>query len=233
LSVRAANKLKVRQPLARADVVLNDGALVTRLQAYRAAIEEELNVHEVRFMHPGHEGGAVLFRLKPNFRALGARLGPRVQRVKAALEAGDGDRLHAELAREGKLTLTIDGEELAIGADEVEVSAEAAAGFAAETGPIGVVVLHTTLTEALIEEGILREIVSRVQAERKEHGLEYTDRIALSLGGSARVVRVARAGAEHVRAECLVTELSFDATPGDAKEWSISEETLLLAVRRA
>ncbi len=232
LSVRAANKLKVRQPLARADVVFNDGALGGRLEAYRAAIEEELNVHEVRFMHPGHEGGAVTFRLKPNFRALGARLGPRVQRVKAALETADGDRLHAELARAGKLTLTIDGEALAIGADEVEVSAEAAAGFAAETGQVGVVVLHTTLTEALIDEGILREIASRVQAERKERGLEYTDRILLSLGGSERVVRVARDGAEHLRAECLVAELRLEATPADAKEVPLGDETLLLAVRR-
>jgi len=233
LSVRAANKLKVRQPLARADVVCNDGGLVQRLEAYRASMEEELNVHEVRLMHPGHEGGAVTFRLKPNFRALGARLGSRVQRVKAALEVADGDRLRAELVREGRLTLSIDGEALEIGADEVEVSAEAAPGFAAETGPVGVVVLHTTLTEALVDEGILREIVSRVQAERKELGLAYTDRIVLSLGGSERVVRVARAGAEHLAAECLVTALDFDAAPGAAREVPLGDEVLRVLVRRA
>ncbi len=233
LSVRAANKLKVRQPLARADVVCNDGGLVQRREAYRAAMEEELNVHEVRLMHPGHEGGAVTFRLKPNFRALGARLGSRVQRVKAALEVADGDRLRAELVREGRLTLSIDGEALEIGADEVEVSAEAAPGFAAETGPVGVVVLHTTLTEALVDEGILREIVSRVQAERKELGLAYTDRIVLSLGGSERVVRVARAGAEHLAAECLVTALDFDAAPGAAREVPLGDEVLRVLVRRA
>ncbi|MBN2196373.1 MAG: class I tRNA ligase family protein [Polyangiaceae bacterium] len=233
LSVRTANRLKVRQPLAQADVVFNDGALAARVEAYRRPIEEELNIHEVRIMYPGHEAGAVTFRMKPNFRALGARLGKRVQLVKAALEAGNGELFHAELAREGKVTLSVEGEPLVVGPDELEVTAEAASGFAAETGAVGVVVLHTTLTEALVDEGLLRELVSRVQGERKELGLEYTDRVWLSLGGGERILRVAREGIEHLKAECLAAEVRFDARPGAAKEVAMGEETLLYAVRRA
>jgi isoleucyl-tRNA synthetase len=232
LSVRAANKLRVRQPLGQVDVVFNDSALVERLEAYRGPIEEELNVHAVRFMYPGHEAGAVTFRIKPNFRALGARLGKRVQLVKSALEAANGDQLHAELARAGEVTLAIGGEELSIGSDELEVTAEAAPGFAAETGPVGVVVLHTTLTDALVDEGLLREIVSRVQAERKDLNLEYTDRIVLSLGGSDRIARVGREGREHLAAECLASEVRFDAAVGAAKEVAVGDETLLLSLRR-
>src|SRR5262249_51862995 len=89
LSVRTSNKLKMRQPLSRGDVVLNDGELMRRLEPYVELIKEELNVHEVRFMFPGHEQGAVKFRLKPNFRALGPRLGKNVQAAKKALEMAD------------------------------------------------------------------------------------------------------------------------------------------------
>jgi isoleucyl-tRNA synthetase len=93
LSVRTANKLKVRQPLARADVVFNDPSLMQRLESYRELVREELNVREVRFMSGGHEDGAVAFRLKPNFRALGPRIGKGVQAAKKALEAADGAKL--------------------------------------------------------------------------------------------------------------------------------------------
>ncbi|NUM88465.1 MAG: class I tRNA ligase family protein, partial [Bdellovibrionales bacterium] len=189
LSVRTANRLKVRQPLSRADVVFNDRATMERLDSHRSLIAEELNVHEVRFMFPGHEQGAVSFKLKPNFRTLGPRLGKRVQEVKQALDAADGSALHAQLSSSGAIVLDLGGERLSFSGDEIEVSVSAAAGFAAETGKVGVVVLHTTLTDALIDEGLLREVVSRVQQARKDLGLEFTDRVRLFIGGSPRVQR--------------------------------------------
>jgi isoleucyl-tRNA synthetase len=229
LSVRTSNKLKVRQPLARADVVFNDGELLGRLGDYKSLIREELNVHEVRFMFPGHEDGAVAFRIKPNFRALGPRLGKNVQAAKKALEGADGSALHAELSRTGKVRITIEGDSYELGPEEIQVSAEAAPGFAAETGRVGVVVLHTTLTEALIDEGLLREVVSRVQAARKDLGLEFTARIKLNVGGSERLVRVTRAGASHLGQECLATEIVFEPH-GAAKEHALGEEVLQLHV---
>jgi isoleucyl-tRNA synthetase len=229
LSVRTSNKLKVRQPLERADVVFNDQDLLGRLSEYKSLIQEELNVHEVRFMFPGHEDGAVAFRIKPNFRALGPRLGKNVQAAKKALEAADGSALYAELSRTGKVQIAIEGEHYELGPEEIQVSAEAAPGFAAETGRIGVVVLHTTLTEALVDEGLLRELVSRVQAARKELGLDFTARVRLSLDGSERVVRVARAGEQHLRQECLASEVRFEPN-GGAKEHSLGEESLRLHV---
>jgi isoleucyl-tRNA synthetase len=229
LSVRTQNKLKVRQPLERADVVFNDGALMPRLEAYKALIQEELNVHEVRFMFPGHTDGAVAFRIKPNFRALGPRLGKNVQAAKKALEGADGSALYAELSRTGKVEVTIEGEPYLLGPEEIQVTAEAAPGFAAETGRVGVVVLHTTLTEALVDEGLLREVVSRVQAARKDLGLEFAARIQLWLDGSERLVRVARAGEQHLGQECLATEVRFDRHDA-AKEHTLGDEALRLHV---
>jgi isoleucyl-tRNA synthetase len=232
LSVRTANKLKVRQPLERADVVFNDGALMQRLDAYKALIQEELNVHEVRFMFPGHEDGAVAFRIKPNFRALGPRLGKNVQAAKKFLEGADGSALYAELSRSGNVQISIEGESYQLGPEEIQVSAEAAPGFAAETGRVGVVVLHTTLTEALVDEGLLREVMSRVQAARKDLGLEFTARVKLWVDGSERLVRVARAGQKHLSQECLATAVEF--APHDAaKEHSLGDEALRLHVAAA
>ncbi|MEO7035398.1 MAG: class I tRNA ligase family protein [Polyangiaceae bacterium] len=232
LSVRTANRLKVRQPLERADVVFNDGTLMPRLDAYKALIQEELNVHEVRFMFPGHTDGAVAFRIKPNFRALGPRLGKNVQAAKKALEGADGSALYAELSRTGKVEVTIEGETYLLGPEEIQVSAEAAPGFAAETGRVGVVVLHTTLTDALIDEGLLREVASRVQAARKDLGLEFTARVQLWLDGSERLLRVARGGEQHLRQECLATEVKF-ALHDSAKEHTLGDEALRLHVAPA
>src|SRR5262249_35745894 len=85
LQVRTANKLQVRQPLARADVVLSQHALAGPLAAHLDLIKEELNVHEIRFLKPGEEGSAVRYVLKPNFRALGPKLGKKVQLAKQVL----------------------------------------------------------------------------------------------------------------------------------------------------
>jgi isoleucyl-tRNA synthetase len=232
LSVRTANKLKVRQPLSRADVVFNDGEFLKRLTPYRELIQDELNVHTLEFMYPGHEQGAVAFRLKPNFRSLGPRLGKGVQDVKKALDARSGTELHAELSRTGKLVLDVQGQPLELVPDELEVLVEAQPGFAAETGRTGVVVLHTTLTEQLIDEGYLREIMSRMQATRKELGLEFTDRIALWIDGSERLRRVAAEGRELIARECLAAAVQVEAT-GDMKEHSIGDEVLRLRIEKS
>ncbi len=232
LSVRTASRLKVRQPLSRADVVLNDGALRETLRPYEDLVVDELNVHELRLMHPGHEQGAVAYRLKPNFKTLGPKLGKRVQAVKRALEGASGAGLHAELSRAGNIRLSLDGEVVQLDAEDIEVQVEAAPGFAAETGKVGVVVLHTTLTGALIDEGLLRELVSRVQAERKAAQLDFVDRIRLCVDGSERMLRIAREHAAHVQGECLAAELRLGEAPASAAEHTLGEEVLRVHIER-
>ena len=235
LSVRTANRLKVRQPLARADVVFNDKQTLERLGSHRSLIAEELNVHDVQFMFPGHEAGAVSFKLKPNFRTLGPRLGKRVQEVKQALDRADGSTLHAELSKSGKIVLDLAGEQLEFSSDEVEVSVSAAPGFAAETGKIGVVVLHTTLTEALVEEGLVRDLVSKIQQARKEIGLEFTDRVRLWIGGSERLRRIVAESCAHLSTECLageVVEGELASAPAGAREHQIGDETVAVHLEK-
>jgi len=232
LQVRTANKLKVRQPLSRADVILSSEGLGKALEAHRALIEEELNVHELCFLEPGKEGSAVRYVLKPNFRALGPKLGKKVQLAKQVLAKADASALRAELVTHGKVTIEIEGERVELGPEEIEVVVEANEGFAAAGGRAGVVVLHTTLTEALRDEGLGREILSRVQALRKEMDLGFTERIRLAIDGSERVKRVAEAAREALASEALASEVvvgpaSFE---GDKREVSVDGEAVVIVV---
>ncbi|MGK4004363.1 isoleucine--tRNA ligase [Sorangium sp. So ce1036] len=236
LQVRTANKLKVRQPLSRADVVLSQQGLSAALAEHVPLIAEELNVHEVRFLKPGEEGSAVRYVLKPNFRALGPKLGKKVQLAKQVLAKADASALRAALATEGKITIALDGEPVELGPEEIDVAVEAGEGFAAAGGRAGVVVLHTALTDALRDEGLGREILSRVQAARKGAGLEFTDRIRLAIRGSQRVCRVADAARAMIMAESLAAELVVGGQidgESSATEASVEGEALEIGLARA
>jgi isoleucyl-tRNA synthetase len=235
LQVRTANKLKVRQPLARADVVVSQASLATALGQHVELIRDELNVHEVRFLRPGEEGSEVRYVLKPNFRALGPKLGKKVQLAKAALAKADASAIRAGLATDGKVTIDLEGEAVELGPEEIEVVVEAAEGFAAAGGRSGVVVLHTALTDALRDEGLGREILSRVQGVRKELDLGFTDRIRLAVDGSERTRRVAAAIRDELAEEALAIEVTIGAAAftGERREGPVDGEEVILTVARA
>jgi isoleucyl-tRNA synthetase len=234
LSVRTNAKLKVRQPLDRADIVVSHASLCDALAAHKALIEEELNVHAVRLLQPGEERGEVKYVLKPNFRALGPKLGKKVQVAKQVLAKADASAIRAALATDGKVTLDLDGEKVDLGPDEIEVVVEAAEGFAAAGGRAGVVVLHTSLTDALRDEGLGREILSRVQGLRKELSLGFTERVKLAIDGSARVKRVAEGMRETIAREALATEVAIGAAPfaGEKREASVDGEDVVIVLAR-
>ena len=216
MQVRTAQKLRVRQPLEAADVVLADAGLAAALGEHLELVRDELNVRSVRIV--ADAGETVRWVVKPNFRALGPRAGKHMPAVKAALAAADGARLLRELEADGHVTLDAGGERFVLGPDEIAVSVEAHEGFAAASGPAGVVVLHTTLTPDLVEEGLFREVLSRVQALRKELDLEYTGRIRLWLSGDAKLLAAVRARAAVLARETLADAVALDSEPAPAAE---------------
>ncbi|HLM45565.1 MAG TPA: DUF5915 domain-containing protein, partial [Myxococcaceae bacterium] len=183
LKVRTDNRLKVRQPLSHADVMLSRRELQERVAMYRDLITDELNVHEVRFLETGQEADVVRYKVRPNLRAMGSRLGPKLAPVRKAFDAADGRALQRELALRGRVALTVDGESMVFPSEELEVLVEANPGYAAAGASVGVVVLHTELTEALVDEGLVRELLARVQGARKDMDLGYSDRIRLWVDG--------------------------------------------------
>ncbi len=177
-----------------------------------------------------HEQGAVTFRIKANFRALGPRLGKNVQAVKQALEKGDGGELFASLAKEGSCEVLVNGEAVKLDRTEVEVVVEAQSGFAAETGRVGVIVVHTTLTENLIDDGLLRRLIRRIQESRKKNLAKYTDRISLTLelGEGSRLRRVISRNVSQIEENCLVLpgKVSFGDVSKDVEPVQIGDESV-------
>ncbi len=234
LQVRTASKMRVRQPLSRADVVLSDKALSDGLQAHAALVCEELNVHELGVLAPGEEAGFVKYTLKPNFRALGPKLGKKVQACKQVLGKADAAALRTSLATHGEVSIEVEGEPLTLTPEEIEVAVEAQAGFAAAGGKVGVIVLNVQLTDALRDEGLVREVIARVQSVRKESGLDFADRIELELAGSQRLLDVARAASELIGRETLALKVSVGAGGiGGEKVFSFEGEELRVSLRKA
>jgi isoleucyl-tRNA synthetase len=229
LRVRTDNKLKVRQPLSKAEVTLSKGELDARVSRYADLIAEELNVHEVRFVHGAEEH--VEYKVKPNFRRLGPRVGKKMPAVKKAMEAADGSRLRASLLSAGKAEIDVEGEPLALELEDIEVTVQAKEGYAAAGDEVAVVVLSTELTPALLEEGKYRELLNRIQTFRKDLGLEYTQRIRLAIRGSESLKAIVAVRRDDLMKETLCVELR-DALDGETREVDIEGETVTIVLTK-
>ncbi len=229
LQVRTQSKLRVRQPLRQVDMVVSDHELAEALRAHADLIREELNVHRVNLLAPGEEASFVEYAMKPNFRALGPKLGKKVQACKAVLAKSDARALRTELASTGKVELLVEGESVTLGPEEIDVAVVAQPGYAAAGGRAGVVVLHVELDDELRDEGFGREIVAKVQSMRKELGLDFVARIRLHVDGSERVRRVAAQHRDLLASEALATAISIgdetSVAPGvEARTFTIDGE---------
>jgi isoleucyl-tRNA synthetase len=197
--------------------------------AHAELIREELNVEAVEFIDRADE--YVSYRVKPNFVSLGKRLGGLMKATQAAIGAEAPERLKRALDERGEVRLAVEGREVTLSRDDVVVGIEAREGFAAAGGAAGVVVLDTKLDERLVDEGLYRELLSRVQARRKELHLDYVARIRLGLSGSPRLLGIARDRIEHLKRETLALEVVLDApVGGDRAEVAIEGESLAIEV---
>ncbi len=218
-SARTDANLRTRQPLARALVVApRSGA--ERLAGLERIVAEELNVKRVEVAHGLEE--LVTYSVRPNFKALGPRLGARVQSAAAALRDTDAAAVVASLERDGSYRLDIGGDTVSLAPDDLDVRVEGRAGFSlAQDGPYGVA-LDLELSGGLVAEGIARETVRAVQDLRKVSGLAVQDRIHLWLTSNEQeVARALRVRRDDIAAEVLATQLHLgEHAPGHALEAS-------------
>ncbi len=231
LQVRTQEKMKVRQPLRTAHVVLAHGAAREELEAATGMMKEELNVLGIHFVAHDEAGAYVEVALKPNFRTLGQRgLGKEAQKLKAAMgkwPAAKASEVYAALQESG----SVEVEGIALGLADADVAFSTRPGFAAAGGRIGVVVLETTLDDELRELGFLRELQSKVQAMRKDLGLDFADRIALGLSGGERLAGMLAKYKEDLAREVLAS--SVGAAGEGAREVEVEGEPVRVSVRKA
>jgi isoleucyl-tRNA synthetase len=210
-AARAQAKAKVRQPLRRAVIVANDAereAISSRAELVKA----ELNVKELDFV--SEEADLISYAVKPNYRSLGPRFGKRMPQVAAAVAALDPVHVAKVMADGGEVGINVDGDEHALGPDEVNLVLQPLEGYEVEAEAGHAVALQLELDDELRREGLAREIVHAVQNARKAAGLDISDRIALQLGGDEELLAAAREHEPYIAGEVLATAVSYDATNG-------------------
>ena len=224
-AARNAANIKNRQPVGQMYVK----AAHELPDFFVKIIEDELNIKEVIFRDDMSD--FLAYHVKPNFHVLGPKVGKQMGAVKKALEASDGAAVKDALAGDGSYTLHLPDGDVTVTTEDVEVTVSQRDGYNCQSYGGVTVALSTTLTEALIEEGFVREIISKVQTMRKECGLEVTDHIALDLSGNPRLVEIARRNEAFIREITLADSLSCDAPMGTSKEWNINGEKLTLSIK--
>ena len=225
-AARASAAVKNRQPLAtmfvKADATLREG--------YFDIIRDELNVKEVVFTDSVRDFTTYTFR--PQLRTVGPKYGKQLGFIRTALEGLDGNAAYDELKAEGALTLTApDGTAVSLTEEDLLIDMVKAEGFESAADRGVTVVLDTRLTPALLEEGTVREIISKVQTMRKDSGFEVTDHIALGASGSEAVLAIIKRNAEEIGAATL-TDLLLDAAEEGGREWKLGDESVTISVRR-
>ena len=225
-SARNAANIKNRQPVA--SMYVQGKALP---DMYVSIIADELNVKEVKFVDDA--SSFISYRVKPHLKTLGPRYGKLLPKINQYLAGeGVGNAVVAAHNRGESYKFDIDGTEISLAAEDVLVSTEENAGFVTVTEHDLSVVLDTNLTPELIEEGFVREIVSKVQTMRKEAGFEVTDHIVLSHHGNSLIEGIfARHGAE-IAADTLADSIKLGSA-GYVKDWEINGESVTLGVEKS
>lgn len=223
-AARNTANMKNRQPLAMM-YVKSEKELP---ELYRNIITEELNVKGLTFTDNVEDFTAYTF--KPQLRTLGKKYGKLVPAIGTALKEVEGAGFMATLRAEGKATLTVEGEEVVLEMDDVLVDTSEKDGFVSSGDNNLTVVLDTNLTPELVEEGFVREVVSKIQTMRKEANFNVTDRIRVFHSGNEKIAEILKNN--DVSVDVLAQEVVAGEGGELSKEWNINGEVVTLGVSR-
>jgi isoleucyl-tRNA synthetase len=223
---RNAANIKNRQPIGKmyvkAEAELSD--------FYKEIIEDELNVKEVEFTDDVRAYSSYSF--KPQLKTVGPKYGRLLGKIKQALSEVDGNTAMDELNEKGQLTFNFDGETVELTKDDLLIEIAQTEGF--ESGNDGdiTVVLDTNLTPELVEEGFMREIISKIQTMRKEAGFEVMDKITVYSDGNDKIAELISKNEDTVKNDVLATEIVTGKIDGYSKEWNINGENVTFGVKK-
>ena len=205
-AARGQSGVRTRQPLSRLLVRAPDNRARAALQEHREQILEELNVKSIEFI--ARDASHVSYRIKPNLPRIGKEYGKSIPAIRAALDRADGADIAAKVERNEDITIEVPAGLIKLKGEDLIIETRSAEGFACAEDAGYLTELDTTLNDALINEGIAREIVRSIQDARKQAGLEVSDRIVLGVSGSTAVERALGEHRDYVMAETLATEWS-------------------------
>jgi isoleucyl-tRNA synthetase len=223
---RNTANIKNRQPVAKM-YVKAEGELS---DFYKEIIADELNVKEVIFTDDVEDFTDYSF--KPQLRTLGRRFGSKINALKEVLAGLDGSAAMAQLNADGQLTVTLDGVEEVLTAEDLLIETAQMEGYVSESDREITVVLDTNLTKELIEEGFVREIISKVQTMRKDADFEVTDHIRLYQDANEKIRNILMDNAEQIKKETLTDAIFLGEMKGHTADWRINGEQVTLGVTK-
>ena len=221
---RNAANIKNRQPIGKMFVK----APFTLDDFFKEIIEDELNVKEMTFTDDVRAFTSYTF--KPQLKTVGPKYGKFLGGIKKALSELDGNQAMDELKANGQLKLDINGQEIVLLDSDLLIDTAQTEGYVSESDNDITVVLDTNLTPELIEEGFVREIISKIQTMRKEAGFEVTDKIGISLGDNQVIENIFRSREDQIKSEVLAEDVVYGKVSGYEKDWKINSENVKLGV---
>ena len=223
---RNTANIKNRQPISTMFVKTEH----TLTDFYRDIIAEELNVKEVRFTEDVREFTSYIF--KPQLKTVGPKYGRLLGGIQKTLASLDGNAAMDELRAEGVLKFMVGDSEVALAEEDLLIEMTQKEGYVTESDNSMTVVLDTNLTDALVEEGFVLEVISKIQTMRKEADFEVTDRIRVSFAGNEKVADIALRNKEAIAGKVLAEEMVTGETFGVSKEWNVNGENVTISVER-
>jgi len=225
-AARNSAVIKNRQPIGKMFVATGKDALD---DSYVEIIADELNVKEIEFTND--TTAFTTYKFKPQLKTLGPKYGKLLSKISKELSEANGNDLMAQF-NAGDVTFGFGEEEVVLTKEDVLIESLNTEGFAVETNKGITVVLETVLTDELIEEGFVREIISKIQTMRKEAGFEVLDRIEVSHKGNEKLSEVIKRNSEFICDEVLADVIKESSADGFVKDWNINGEAVTLGVLR-
>ncbi len=225
-AARNGANLKNRQPLAvmyvKCDKELSEET--------KSIIRDELNLKNIEFVQD--TAALSSYSFKPQLRTVGPKYGKQLGEIRTALSELDGSRAYAQLKENGKLVFSFASGTVELAEEDLLIETVQKEGLFTLTDNGVTVALDTVLTEELIEEGFVREIVSKIQTMRKEAGFSVTDHIAVFMQGNEKVADITENNAMDISVDTLADEFDFDSMDGYSKEWDLNGEKVTIGVKK-
>ncbi len=223
-AARNTANIKSRQPIANMYIK----AAKTLDDYFVDILRDELNVKNVEFKEDLSAFTAYSF--KPQLRTVGPRYGKHLNAIKEYLANVDGNAAMSELKADGVIKFTADDTEIALAEEDLLIDVAKMEGYVTEGDNYVTVVIDTTLTPELIEEGYVREVISKIQTMRKDSDFQVTDRIKVYVTGNAKIADVMEKNADEIKRVVLADAFVMDAACDNSKEWNINGEKVTIGV---
>ncbi|MGN0316985.1 MAG: isoleucine--tRNA ligase [Lachnospira sp.] len=226
-AARNAANIKNRQPIGnmyvKAANVLDD--------FYVDIIEDELNVKKVTFTDDVSDFASYSF--KPQLRTVGPKYGKQLGGIQKTLASLDGSKAMEELKANGAIKFEVDGVEVSLAEEDLLISTEKKDGFVTEADNYVTVVLDTNLTEELIEEGFVLEVISKIQTMRKDSNFEVMDHIKIAVTGNEKLGKIVMDNKDAIATKVLADEMTTEGAFAISKEWTVNGEKVTISLEKA